>query len=100
MVGVTDCCVVLDVGDEDVIDCPDIRTEIRQLRREKKELVEKNNSLTERNGELVVKTESLAKEKKVAENKEVLAVQREKGERLLRLGYAIDKGGGERVSVM
>ena len=65
-----------------MIDGPDRRTlvcENRQLRREKQELVEKNVSL--------------AREKKLAE-------RREKGERLLRIGYAINQGGGERVSGM
>ena len=89
MIGVTICCVVVDVGDEDVVDDRDRRTiirENRQLKREKEEVVQKNGSL--------------AKRVKVAEMKEVLAERIEKGERLLRLGYAIDKGGGERVSVM
>ena len=76
--GVTVCRVVLDVGDEDMIDGRDRRTivrEIRQLRREKEELVEKNRSLM--------------KEKKDL-----------KGDRLLRIGYEMKEGGGERVSVM
>ena len=76
MVGcVTVCCVLLDVGDKDVIDGRDrgrIVCENRQLRREK---------------------ESLVKEKKMAE-------RREKRERLLRVGYAINQGGQERVSVV
>ena len=71
-------CVVLDVGDEDVIDVR-VRTTIvcenRQLRAEKKELVAKNDSLT--------------KEKKDLN-----------GDRLLRIGYEMKEGGGERVSVM
>ena len=74
----TVCCVVLDVGDEDMIDGRDRRTivrEIRQLRREKEELVEKNDSLM--------------KEKKKL-----------KGDRLLRIGYEMKEGGGQRVSVM
>ena len=69
---------MLDVGDEDMIDGRDRRTivrEIRQLKREKEELVEKNRSLT--------------KEKKDL-----------KGDRLLRIGYEMKEGGGERVSVM
>ena len=74
--------------DEDVIDCPDRRTTVcekcSQLRREKKKLAEKNDSLTKETGKLVVKNDRLTKELK--------------GERLLRLGYAIDKGGGEKVS--
>ena len=44
----TVCCVVLDVGDEDMMDGRDRRTivrEITQLRRDKDELVEKNRSL-------------------------------------------------------
>ena len=78
----TVCCVVLDVRDEDMIDGQDRRTmvcEIRQLRREKDEVVEENKSL--------------AKRVKVAE-------RMEKGERLLRIGYEMKEGGGERVSVM
>ena len=69
---------MLDVGDEDMIDGLDRRTmvrEIRQLRREKEELV--------------VKNQSLMKEKKEL-----------KGDRLLRIGYEMKEGGGERVSVM
>ena len=69
---------MLDVGDEDMIDGLDRRTmvrEIRQLRREKEELV--------------VKNQSLMKEKKEL-----------KGDRLLRIGYEMREGGGERVSVM
>ena len=61
----TVCCVVLDVGDEDMMDGRDRRTivrEITQLRRDKDELVEKNRSLM--------------KEKKQLE-----------GDRLLRIGY-------------
>ena len=61
-----------------MIDGRDRRTivrEIRQLRREKEELVEKNDSLM--------------KEKKKL-----------KGDRLLRIGYEMKEGGGERVSVM
>ena len=63
--GVTVCCVVLDVGDEDMMDGRDRRTivrEITQLRRDKDELVEKNRNLM--------------KEKKQLE-----------GDRLLRIGY-------------
>ena len=69
---------MLDVGDEDMIDGRDRRTivrEIRQLKRDKEELVEKNDSLM--------------KEKKKL-----------KGDRLLRIGYEMKEGGGERVSVM
>ena len=61
----TVCCVVLDVGDDDMMDGRDRRTivrEITQLRRDKDELVEKNRSLM--------------KEKKQLE-----------GDRLLRIGY-------------
>ena len=76
IVGVTDCCFVLDVGDECVVVGPDRRTEITQQRRER-QLFEKNISLTKKKEELAVKNESLAKEKKVAENKEELAVRRE-----------------------
>ena len=78
MIGVTVCCVVVDVGDEDVVDGRDRRTiirENRQLKREKEEVVQKNGSLR-------------------TEKKDL------RGERLWRLGYAIDKGGGEKVSVM
>ena len=77
------------LGDKDAVDGRDRRTivcEIRQLRRDKRELVEKNDSLTKEKKEL-------AEEKKVTE-------RREKGERLLRIGYQMKEGGGERVSAM
>ena len=74
----------MDVGDEDGRDR--IIGENRQLRKEKAELMENN--------------ESLAKEKKVAEISARENKLAEKGERLLRIGYAINQGGGERVSVM
>ena len=73
--GVTVCCVVLDVGDVDSRDRRTMVHEIRQLRRDKDELVEKNRSLM--------------KEKKQLE-----------GDRLLRIGYEMKEGGGEGVSVM
>ena len=88
----TICCVVLDVGDKDMIDGRDRRTiirEIRQLKRDKEEVVEKNDSLMKENGKLVVKNDRLMKEK-----------QELKGDRLLRIGYEMKEGGGERVSVM
>jgi hypothetical protein len=62
--------VVLEVGDS--------KTEMKRLRAENKKLLKK--------------TESLAKEKSAVEKREMLAVRKEKGERLLRLGYAVDKG--------
>ena len=87
--------LLLDVGDEDMIDGRDRRRivrivrEIRQLKRDKEELVEKNRSLMKENGKLVVKNRSLTKEKKEL-----------KGDRLLRIGYEMKEGGGERVSVV
>ena len=84
--------LLLDVGDEDMIDGRDRRTivrEIRQLKSDREELVEKNDSLMKENGKLVVKNDSLMKEK-----------QELKGDRLLRIGYEMKEGGGERVSVM
>ena len=82
-------CVVLDVGDEDMIDGRDRRMivcENRQLKRGKEQVVEENKTFAEK--------------LKAAKRKEALTEIREKGEKLLRIGYALDKGGGERVSVM
>ena len=66
----------------------------------RKTICENCSQLHRENEELIRKNDRLVEEKKVVEKNEVLAVRREKGERLLRIGYTITTGGGERVSVM
>ena len=64
---------MVSVGDDDVSDPRDRRTIVRDYR------------------ELERKCESLAKEKEEAE-------KREKGKTLVAVRYAMEKGGGEKVS--